>query len=499
MRNCIIILVLLYYSLGIKAQCHGDKAFISNSGSYEYKDAWILVFEDNFDSNKLDESKWSNTYPWGRTLICNDEDEYYTNGDNIQVNNGILKLIAKKERVYEKAVSYLPDNEELDCNGESVGNNKRWFNYTSGMIYSKKSFTHGKFEIRCKIPSIKKLWPAFWLYGECGQEIDVFEFMSESNNSYLANRDINFTYHRKINCNDKENKQCGSNISFLKPPGFGHWDTDMSKNFHTYSIEWDNQKLIWRIDGEEVYRIVYLHDLLGREVYADNNLANGMYIYDKIFPLKRSMSIIANLAVLPNSNANFPTSMDIDYIRVYQQINTNKPEKICNYSVNVNGTDIVASKIEIGGNNCTSIIKKGQSVSFLAEEIKLNSYFKSEYGSNLIIKSQPLSLESNKIHNKKNNFSSKVKEEKKQLKTQDLENKISLYPNPNNGNFTIQTSQIGNDGITVQVLSISGASVSQDTYHDNKINIDISNQPAGIYIVKIINGSEVTVKRIMKK
>ncbi len=54
---------------------------------------WVLVFEENFDGNSLDLSRW-NYGP--RIRYCGPEQQYYTSGNNIEVSNGILKLIAKK-------------------------------------------------------------------------------------------------------------------------------------------------------------------------------------------------------------------------------------------------------------------------------------------------------------------------------------------------------------------------------------------------------------------
>ena len=59
---------------------------------------WILTFEDNFDSNKLDTNKWNiqtgNGFFDGDTYVegwGNRELEYYTNRDsNLKIENGIL-------------------------------------------------------------------------------------------------------------------------------------------------------------------------------------------------------------------------------------------------------------------------------------------------------------------------------------------------------------------------------------------------------------------------
>ena len=56
------------------------------------------------------------------------------------MSNGTLKLIAKKETLYARAVDWLPDHVHLYCDGEDMGQNKRCFYYTSGNIETIKNF-----------------------------------------------------------------------------------------------------------------------------------------------------------------------------------------------------------------------------------------------------------------------------------------------------------------------------------------------------------------------
>lgn len=59
-------------------------------------DGYTMIWNDEFDGNTLDTSKWSyqvgnGYYGWG-----NYEQEYYTK-DNVTVSDGSLKITAKKE------------------------------------------------------------------------------------------------------------------------------------------------------------------------------------------------------------------------------------------------------------------------------------------------------------------------------------------------------------------------------------------------------------------
>ncbi len=75
-------------------------------------------------------------------------------------------------------------------------------------------------------------------------------------------------------------------------------------------------------------------------------------------------------------------------------------------------------------------------------------------------------------------------------------NQISIYPNPSNGIFTIQNftnSQIQNLIIT----DITGKIIKQFTIYNSQFTINISNQPAGIYFLKINSNDGIYTEKII--
>ncbi|MEM7600667.1 MAG: glycoside hydrolase family 16 protein, partial [Verrucomicrobiota bacterium] len=124
--------------------------------SDEPDSGWILTFEDEFDGPKLDDSKWTPEDPW--EVERNEELQGYI----IQAfhqEGGILRI-----RCENKPTFY--DGEKRD--------------FRSGMMSTTRKFsqTFGKFEIRCRVPRGRGLWPAFWLLPEPPSwppEIDVLE------------------------------------------------------------------------------------------------------------------------------------------------------------------------------------------------------------------------------------------------------------------------------------------------------------------------------------
>jgi subtilisin-like proprotein convertase family protein len=80
-----------------------------------------------------------------------------------------------------------------------------------------------------------------------------------------------------------------------------------------------------------------------------------------------------------------------------------------------------------------------------------------------------------------------------------LEN-FSLYPNPNNGNFTIQfTSNSGNE-IKVNVHDVRGRQIFAKSYNNNGLfneSLQLNNVQSGVYLVTIQDGARKEVKKIV--
>lgn len=95
-------------------------------------DGWQLKFNDDFNSDSLDSSKWSPCYWWADSKGCTNGsagDLQWFQSDQVLVQNGTLRIRAEKRQ----------------SNGKE---------YTSGMISShdKFSFKYGYVEMRAKIP-----------------------------------------------------------------------------------------------------------------------------------------------------------------------------------------------------------------------------------------------------------------------------------------------------------------------------------------------------------
>jgi beta-glucanase (GH16 family) len=221
---------------------------------------WQLVFSDEFNGRELNRQKWQTRFPWGRDRSSVGELQYYAR-DAFREANGELRIVAE-------------ENPESDSHP-----------YNSGLISSHSSFTttYGRFEIRCKVPAGKGLWPAFWLLPvdtSWPPEIDVFELLGHETNT------VHMNVHWSVDGAHRQDKG-----EFTGP--------DFSKRYHTFAVEWEPDKLTWFVDD------VIRHQVTGHSPQVP-------------------MYVLANLAVggdwpgAPNADTGFPATFKIDYIRVYE-------------------------------------------------------------------------------------------------------------------------------------------------------------------------------------
>lgn len=224
--------------------------------------AWVLTFADEFNQKELEFPKWSVSDPWGHAR--NRESQAWVPGA-VTVQDGKARIAARRE-----PARY--DGQQRE--------------YTSGILTTYGSFAqmYGRFEIRCRVPSGKGFDSKFWLLpipkGEI-PAIDVLEAIgSETSKAHFANH-----------WGDEKTERSYA----------GSWNTpDLSKDFHVFAVEWDQDKIVWFVDGKERFRSV------------DGVPHQPMY-------LAASLAVGGTEAKWPDSTTPFPVFFDIDYVRVYQR------------------------------------------------------------------------------------------------------------------------------------------------------------------------------------
>ena len=231
------------------------------------KNGWDLTWRDEFDNQTIDLTKWTIS---DSGTVYNNELEYYA-PDEAYIDNGNLVMRSQK-RIYK---------------------GKR---YTSARLTTKGKFfqQYGLFEIRAKLPKTQGIWPAHWLMPESGAwppEIDIMEILGHQPQK------VYFTFHWGTST-DHESKG-GSFISTI----------DLSQDFHTYSLEWNENEMIWYLDGIQRFRTTQLQ--------------TGYNLPAMPFYLVLNTAIGGDWPGKPNAKTVFPQYHLIDYVRVYQKEKAN--------------------------------------------------------------------------------------------------------------------------------------------------------------------------------
>lgn len=238
------------------------------------------IWADEFDGTSLDTTKWEVITGDGCAEgICgwgNNELESYQ-ADNNTVNNGILTITAKKQRVQSKA-------------------------YTSGRIRTANmpnggQWTNGRFEARVKLPDGSGMWPAFWMLPTnpdqgwpISGEIDILEATGQADMYAFG------TIHYGQPWPDNE----WSSGRILKQPDT--WSAD----FHEYAVEWEPGVIRWYLD-DVLYSVKTASDMSDPAYWTFEN-----YQYHFIL----NMAVGGNLGGTVDESM-LPQTMDIDYVRVY--------------------------------------------------------------------------------------------------------------------------------------------------------------------------------------
>lgn len=438
-----------------------------NCEDYEHGD-WILVFEDDFNGGQLDTNVWF-TCEDGWINVHGEELQIYLK-DNISIQNGILRLVAKEEPDIYNHWTYLPD--------DSLHYTQGFFQYTSGWIQTKKHFLYGKIEVRCKIPNGTGFWPAFWMFGK-GYEIDIFEFACED------------PYTCLFNVHNWENDG-----HFACTGRYTDNSNDFSDDYHTYSIEWDEFHLIYRIDGVERRRISRYSNSLGITIDDCRNIPEYNNIWDKqVFP-RNPMPIILNLAVSsgecgapPTPSTVFPSSLDIDYVRVYKRTNPDRTTIINEHNDSVFAC-YTSGDIYMRGEDSIYAIDSNDRLSlFATNEIEIGAEVDLHYGSEVdfCIVSSPSYLP-----NGSNDFVSESIDSTATNQSEDPqeqnESTIHISPNPTTGYFSLEINENWSEYHHLRIINGFGETVYTSKIGERSSYSFHLRLPKGIYSV-ILEGS----------
>jgi beta-glucanase (GH16 family) len=263
---------------------------------------WRYQEGDEFKDEKVNTEYWNYWYGWGRNIISNKEQQYYSDGKNHEMKDGCITLTAKKEDVTAKYIDWMGENDSIKDSQHFYGFNKMPFKYSAGLIQSKKDFLYGYFEIKFTMNDLKGYWPAFWLYGGTpNEEIDMMELKTEKKNKIHVGR-------------HSAKKEENYSRVFLTKKVWGDWvkfNGDLTTSYNVIAGEWTKDYVKYYLNGECI-AVTYLG-------------------------LHQPKKLVANIAV-PANNGPFkpgpPEKQEgigefkIDYIRVWTNESTGEQKRI---------------------------------------------------------------------------------------------------------------------------------------------------------------------------
>ena len=280
----------------------------------------VLKFHDEFDPVRekdgkpyIDRGKWQTTFWQGsseRTLKGNLEAQYYMDKDyagrgELKPEERINPFSFEKPGILTISATKVPE--------------AWWHNFwmsdqrcfASGLLISDKAFTfkYGYVEGRFKLPPNRGAWSAFWMLpndpsqgeGEKAHpwppEIDIFEYFGAWKTKYDS-----AVLQRK-----------GEKVGFHF--GFNDVKLDISKEFHTWAVEWSEAEIVLFFDGK-VFARSNTPDSMKVPMYLLVNLAVGgkWYAEETTNLLKKPVK------PWEVDEASMPWKMECDYVRVYQAI-----------------------------------------------------------------------------------------------------------------------------------------------------------------------------------
>ncbi len=245
---------------------------LKDSTKFDELNSWEVTFEDDFSEGKLNRKKWMTKYYWGDALLKDSyslahEKHFFTDGENLEFDRGILKILTRKEKATGKAWN------------PQVGFYTKDFEYTSGMISTGNSFRqkYGLFEAKIRFNESHPVNHSFWMLSD--------KVLPHVDIAKAGNKLVMSSFWGSIDKKGGIRKKV-SRLGISK----------FSKDFYIYSLEWSQNKLIWKINGVDV---------------AKSN--QGVP--------QESMYLILSSGIYKDIKGNnLPAAMEIDWVRCYKRV-----------------------------------------------------------------------------------------------------------------------------------------------------------------------------------
>lgn len=235
-----------------------------SSNAFDFFKKWNLVFEDRFNSGKLDPESWKTQSHWasqtlGRNFSQVGDLHAFTEGRNVSVEFNTMKIEVRKEKTHGMQWQ-IP-----------FGFVEQEFDYSSGIVSTAgvEWWKHGILEAKVKYEPSHHLVDAIYLLGEeTSPQINLVEIGVKNRMGMLTKTA------------DGIHAECES-ISGLK-----------AGEFYIFRLEWNSHSLVWKINGREIFTLT-------------NNVP--------AFKMHLNMA-----SIVVSEPTDLPHRFEIDWVRFYQ-------------------------------------------------------------------------------------------------------------------------------------------------------------------------------------
>jgi beta-glucanase (GH16 family) len=274
-----------------------------------------VVFADEFDGGELDRGTWCTRYIYGGGATPVDDPECARNGE------GTLDFLNDEQQRYvdtnrDGEAMHVVRDGVLSLRATATGYDD-YAAYQSAMIRSKFTFepdadTSYYVTSRVRMPNVQGTWPAFWLNPDRNAngrttwppEIDILEGpLNGRDDTETMLHQAGIIRGRQTPSGDRE--WLSSDDSFDREWGNYHAETSLRERWIDVAVEWHDDSICFYVDGLQTACETYDWVQNGGEDAAPAHL-------------------LLNLAIGGQwagrygiDDAGFPTSFDIDHVRVY--------------------------------------------------------------------------------------------------------------------------------------------------------------------------------------
>ncbi len=216
---------------------------------------WELVFAEEFDDAEAAEARWHFQNGPSGHILSSRWRE------NVEIDGGTARLVNRREQ----------------------RGGQEW---TSGNLWTRRRFTYGYFECRYRYSDASGVNNSFWIFRPISRPArkDQFELdINEGHHPNILNTNIHWVDDELVR------RTRSKRITVERP---------LAKEFHTFGFRWTEQELTWYFEGKEIRR-------------EPNSFAHA------------DASVYLSSAVMkwagPVTEAVDGTSMDVDYVRIWQR------------------------------------------------------------------------------------------------------------------------------------------------------------------------------------